>query len=301
MYDVIVVGAGPAGLSAAVYCARGRLETLVIGKSVESRSSKAHVIDNYFGFPNGISGKELISLGAEHARRFGAKIIDSEVVAIKPPQRFVEQSEHFEVELAGTERLTAKAIILATGVGSKPSGIAQEDHFVGKGVSYCADCDGFFYRNKRVAVIGSGNYAAKEAVELLPNTSEVTIFSQGRPFAFSEQLSRDLSQTPIKLRTDKVLEFAGDEQLGLLKLDSGEMWPVDGAFLALGMASSADFARTLGLQLEKGFIAVDKDRMTNCPGLFAAGDCTGPPLQVAKCVGDGCVAALSAMAWIRHM
>lgn len=293
MYDVIVVGAGPAGLSAAVYCARGKLSTLVIGRSVESRGSKAHLIENYLGFPNGISGKELLSLGVEHAKRFGARIVDGEVVAIRP-------SDHFEVEIADAERFTAKAIILATGVGAKSSGITKEDQFVGKGVAYCAVCDGFFYRDRKVAVIGSGNYAAKEALELLPHTKQITIFSQGPEFEFSESLRDELKQTPIELRRDRVLEFVGNEQLSLLKLESGETWPVDGAFLALGMASTTDFARTLGLQMEKGRIVVDKDRMTNFPGIFAAGDCTGAPFQVAKCVGDGCVAALSAAAWIRR-
>ncbi|MCL5960955.1 MAG: NAD(P)/FAD-dependent oxidoreductase [Chloroflexi bacterium] len=293
MHDVIIVGAGPAGLSAAVYCARARLETLVIGRTHESRGRKAHLIDNYFGFPQGISGKDLIELGVDHATRFGASIVDGEVVAITP-------DDHFEVELANTEKLTARAIILATGVGSKPSGIPKEDQFVGKGVSYCATCDAFFYRNKRVAIIGSGNYAAKEALELLPHTREVTIFAQGQPFEFSRQLSDDLAATTVQLRPEKVTEFLGDGQLTHLKLESGEEWPVDGSFLALGTASSADFARTLGIQLEKGYIAVDQNGMTNFPGIFAAGDCIGPPLQIAKSVGDGCVAALSAVAWIRH-
>ncbi len=293
MYDVMIVGAGPAGLSAAIYCARARLKTLIVGNSSQSRTHKAHVIDNYFGFPTGISGKELLSLGTEHAERFGAKIMDGEVVAIAP-------LEHFEVELANSERFTSRAVILATGVSSKPSGIPQEDEFLGKGVSHCANCDGFFYRNKRVAVIGSGNYAAKEAIDLLPHTVDITIFSHDRPFEFSQQTSEQLAKTPIKLRSNKVLGFAGSDQLGHLKLDAGEDWPVDGAFLALGTASSAGFARTLGLQLEKSYIVVDKDCMTNFPGIFAAGDCIGPPLQVAKCVGDGCAAAISVMHWLRQ-
>jgi len=293
MYDVIIIGAGPAGLAAATYCARGRLATLVLGKSIESRSGKAPIIENYFGFPNGISGKELLSLGIEHAKRFGARIIDEEVVAIRP-------SDHFQVESATTERFTSKAVILATGISAKSSGIQNEDQFIGRGIAYCGTCDGFFYRNKRLAVIGWGNYAAKEALELLPYTNDISILSQGHAFEISDLLLEELGQTSIRLRQDKVMEFLGEEQLGQLKLESGELLPVDGAFLALGMASTADFARTLGLEMDKGCVVVNKDRMSNFPGIFAAGDCAGPPFQIAKCVGDGCVAALSVMTWIRH-
>lgn len=293
MYDVVIIGAGPAGLSAAIYCARGRLNTLVIGDSAQSRVSKTDVIDNYLGFPNGISGKELVELGMTQARRFGAQIVRGEVVSVTP-------LDTFEVELADGAKHQAKAIILATGVSSKPSGIRREEEFVGKGVSYCANCDAFFFRDKRVAIIGSANLAAKEALELLPHTRDVTIFSHGQDFAVSPNLLKELKTESVPLRSEKIVEFVGGDQLESLRLETGELWPTDGAFLAIGTASSLDFARTLGLQIDKNYIVVDAEGKTNFPGVFAAGDCTGPPLQIAKGVGQGCSAAISAMSYVRR-
>lgn len=292
MYDVIIIGSGPAGLSAAIYCARGRLSTLVIGNLAQSRVYRAKAIDNYFGFLASISGKTLVEAGAAQVERFGGRIISGEVVGIKPFDRF-------EVELADGASYRAGAIILATGVGSKSSGIRREGELVGKGVSYCATCDAFFYRDRRVAIIGSGNYAAKEALELIPHTRHVAVFSHGKPFQISQNLLSELENEKVTLRSERVTEFGGDDQLEYLALESGEKWPTDGAFLALGTASSLDFARTLGLRIERNYIVVDADGKTNFPGIFAAGDCTGPPLQIAKGVGQGCVAAIAAMSHLR--
>lgn len=293
MYDVIIVGAGPAGLSAAVYCSRGRTKTLVIGDITQSRACKAKELDNYLGFPSGISGRKFVELGAAQVERFGGKIVPGEVVGIKP-------FDQFEVELASGSKYQAKAIILATGVSSKASGIRNEEALVGMGVSYCANCDAFFYRDRRVAIIGSANLAAKEALELLPHTRDVTIFSHGQTFEISPNLLEELQNEKVTLRDEKVVEFVGNGRLEALRLDSGELWAVDGAFLAHGTASSLDFARTLGLQIDKNHIVVDADGKTNFPGVFAAGDCAGPPLQAAKAVGQGCCAAIAAMAYVRH-
>lgn len=293
MHDIIIIGAGPAGLSAAIYCARGRVNTLVIGDITRSRLYKAKLMDNYLGFPEGIPGKDLLERSAAQVERFGGRIVSGEVVGI----RLFEQ---FEVELADGAKYQAGAVILATGVNTKVSGIGNEEELVGKGVSYCANCDAFFYRDRKVAIIGSGNFAAKEALELVPHTRHVTIFSHTERFEVSQNLLDHLEKENVVLRQDKVVEFVGDDQLQGLKLASGEFWPVEGAFLALGTASVLDFARTLGLEIEKNHIVVDTDGKTNFPGVFAAGDCTGPPLQVAKGVGQGCAAAIAAMAHLRR-
>ncbi|MBI4318065.1 MAG: FAD-dependent oxidoreductase [Chloroflexi bacterium] len=292
MYDIIILGAGPAGLSAAIYCTRGRARTLVVGDLASSRTSKAHLIDNYFGFPEGISGPQLMQLGIDHVTRFGGEVISGEVVAIRT-------TEQFEVELATGAAQQAKAVILATGVSSKPSGIAREEEFVGKGVSYCASCDAFFFRNRPVAVVGEGNYAAKEVFELLPQTRQITLVSHNHSFEIAPNLVTELSKREVVLVTDRIVEFVGDDVLEGLRLGSGQVVSCDGAFLALGTASSLDFARTLGLQMEGNYIAIDKSGRTNLPGIFAAGDCTGPPLQIAKAVGEGCAAATAALAFIR--
>jgi thioredoxin reductase (NADPH) len=292
-YDVAIVGAGAAGLSAAIYTARGGLKTLVLGNPHKSRVALSRHFDNYLGFPEGISGLELIDRGVAQARRFGAEIVDAEIVGIRPGDPFL-------LEMAQGDPAEAKTVILATGVSGKPSGIKGEQDLLGMGVSHCVVCDGFFYRDKKVAVIGSANFAAKEALELLAYTPDITIFSNGRPFRLDEGLAAQLDQRGIVRREDRIAEFTGDESgLAGILLGSGERFPAEGVFVALGTAGSADFARTMGIELNGNFIVVDRNCKTSFPGVFAAGDCTGGPQQMAKAVGEGCVAALSAIAHVK--
>ncbi|MCL4534788.1 MAG: FAD-dependent oxidoreductase [Bacteroidetes bacterium] len=293
MHDAVVIGAGPAGLSAAIYLARSRLKTLVVGSPETARLWRAKEIDNYLGFPNGITGRELLDLGTEQARRFGAEFCREEVVGI----RF---EEPFSVQAASGEKWPARAVVLTTGVAAKPSGIAREEELVGQGISYCVVCDGFFFRNQPVAVVGPGNFAASEALELLPFTRQIILFSNGRPFSLNQEMEARLAEEGIGKRTEKVLEFVGDGRLEGLRLETGEVVPVNGAFMALGTASSLDFARSLGVLIENNAVVIDRDGRTNVPGIFAAGDCTGGALQVAKAVGEGCSAALAAIAHLRQ-
>ncbi|MCL4371194.1 MAG: NAD(P)/FAD-dependent oxidoreductase [Chloroflexi bacterium] len=292
-YDVAIVGAGAAGLSAAIYTARGGLKTLILGNPRKSRVATSRHFDNYLGFPEGIPGPELIDRGVAQAMRFGAEIKDAETVGIKP-------GDLFQVELAQGDPAEARAVILATGVCNKSSGIKGEHELLGMGISHCVVCDGFFYRGKKVAVIGNANYAAREALELLTYTPDVTIFSNGRPFKIDDALRSRLDQHGITLREDRVAEFTGDANglTGVL-LRSGEPFPAAGVFIALGSAGSSDFARTMGIDLDGNFIIVDRNCKTTFPGVFAAGDCTGGPQQMAKAVGEGCVAALSAIAFVK--
>lgn len=293
IYDVVIVGAGAAGLSAAVYTARGGLKTLVLGDPMKSRVALGRHFDNYLGFPEGISGVELMERSAAQARRFGADIRQGEVVGLMP-------GNLFKVELADGEHFEGKAVILATGVAGKPSGVKREDELLGQGVSHCVVCDGFFYRDRKVALIGHANYAAKEALELLAYTRHVTVFSNGRAFAMDEKLKERLQAEGIAMREERVVEFTRDESglTGML-LQSGELFPAEGAFIALGTAGSADFARTLGVELDGNSIVVDRLGRTGYPGIFAAGDCTGGPQQVAKAVGEGCLAGLSAIGYVK--
>ncbi len=293
IYDVVIVGAGAAGLSAAVYTARGGLKTLVLGDPMKSRVALGRHFDNYLGFPEGISGVDLMERSAAQARRFGADIRKGEVVGLIP-------GNLFKVELADGEHFDGKAVILATGVAGKSSGIKGEDELLGQGVSHCVVCDGFFYRDKKVALIGHANYAAKEALELLTYTRDVAIFSNGRPFAIDANLKARLDAEGITLREERVLEFTRDESglTGML-LHSGESYPAEGVFIALGTAGSTDFALTLGIELDGNAIVVDRQGRTSYPGIFAAGDCTGEPQQMAKAVGEGCLAGLSAIAYVK--
>ena len=293
MYDVVIVGAGAAGLSAAIYTARGGLKTLVLGDPQKSRVAMARHFDNYLGFPEGISGAELIERAVAQARRFGADLRKGEVVSLVP-------GDPLRVELADGDHVEGRAVVLATGVAGKPSGIKGEDELLGQGVSHCVVCDGFFYRGKKVAVIGHANYAAKEALELLAYTKDVTLFSNGRSFAIDESLRNQLDAQGIARREDRVVEFTRNETglTGLL-LQGGELFPAEGVFIALGTAGSVDFALTLGIELDGNAIAVDREGRTSYPGIFAAGDCTAGPQQLARAVGEGCVAGLSAIAYVK--
>ncbi len=294
MYDVVVIGAGPAGLSAAVYLARSRFQTLVLGEPQASRLWRAKEIENYLGFPNGVSGRELLELGLTQVRRFGAEVRGDEVVAI----RF---EESLTVQTAGGEKYPVGAVVLTTGVANKPSGIIGEDRLVGQGISYCVVCDGFFFRDQPVAVVGPGNFAASEALEMLTFTRQVTLFSNGQTFGISPELLARLDAEGIQRRAEKVAEFVGEPRLEGLRLETGEVVPAKGAFMALGTASSLDFARSLGVEIQNNAIVIDREGRTNVPGVYAAGDCTGGALQVAKAVGEGCSAAMAAIPHLREL
>ncbi|HEX2988513.1 MAG TPA: NAD(P)/FAD-dependent oxidoreductase [Chloroflexota bacterium] len=295
VYEVAIVGAGPAGLSAAVYTARNGLKTLVLGDPDKSRVNLSKHFDNYLGFPEGISGKELMERSVAQAVRFGAEIVRGEVVGLLP-------GDPFKLELAKGETYEARAVILATGVAGKPSGIKGEEELIGQGVSHCVVCDGFFYRDRKVAVIGNANYAAKEAIELLAYSRDVTIFSNGRLFSIDDGLRQRLDQEGIALKDDRIAEFThSGNGLEGIKLRNGELFPAEGVFIALGTAGSADFARTMGIELDGNSIVIDREGRTSFPGIYAAGDCTVGPQQMARAVGEGCVAALSVIAQLQGL
>ena len=176
MYDVIIVGAGPAGISASLYTVRGNLKTLVIYKE-KSALEKANDIQNYYGFENGIKGEELYKIGIEQAKNLGAEILNDEVTNIQID--FKENAQMFKIQTLSNE-FKAKAVILATGNKKNKPDIEKLDEFEGRGISYCAICDGFFYKNKNVAVIGNGDYAISEAMDLQNIAKSINILTNGK-------------------------------------------------------------------------------------------------------------------------
>ncbi|MEK7524088.1 MAG: FAD-dependent oxidoreductase [Patescibacteria group bacterium] len=291
-YDVIVIGAGPAGWGAAVYTARAGLKTVVFGLLAQSNLYKAHVVENYFGFPS-ISGPNLMEEGKKQALRFGAEFVEREVVALK-------RSDGGIVSATDTDQnhYTAKAIIICSGLGFKPSGIKNEQPLIGKGVSFCATCDGFFFKGKNIAVIGHGHFAGEEALALLAYTPNVSILSHRKEFSFSEKIQEGLQKGGIKLiKTPRIKEFIGATKLEKLKFADDTEMVFDGAFLALGIATAGDFANKLGILRtgpQNAFLVADpRTGKTNIPGVYAAGDCTGGNAQAAKSAGEGCNAAMS--------
>lgn len=302
IYDIAIIGAGPAGLSAAIYTARAQLKTLLFGDETKGNLYKAHVIANYFGLPESPTGPELTAAGLKQALDYGTEHFRQEIVDIT-----VDQTGQFILKDSQQQHYQAKTILLATGQSYLLSGIAGEQQFTGKGVSYCVICDGFFFRNKKVAVIGSGNHAAEEALQLLSFTPNVTILSHGKDFSFSEIFQKELSNRGITcIRTPRLSTISGENLAQKILLSSplptGEDELLfDGFFMAIGVAGANAFAKKLGLEMEGSYIKVDKNGLTNIPGLFAAGDCTGSPAQVASSVGNGCNAALSAIKSIRGL
>ena len=176
MYDVIIVGAGPAGISASLYTVRGNLKTLVIYKE-KSALEKSKKIENYYGFENGIKGEELDKIGIEQAKNLGAEILNDEVTNIQID--FKENAQMFKIQTLSNE-FKAKAVILATGNKKNKPDIEKLDEFEGRGISYCAICDGFFYKNKNVAVIGNGDYAISEAMDLQNIAKSINILTNGK-------------------------------------------------------------------------------------------------------------------------
>jgi len=288
-YDVIIIGKGPAGLSAAIFTARAQLKTLVIGKTEKSQLIYAHDIYNYFGFPEGINGKELLELGAKQAKKWEAEIIEDEVVDIKKGFKVKTSDKEYE----------AKAIIIATGIPIQWTGIKNEKELIGKGVHTCPSCDGPMYKGKKLAVIGNGDYAAEDALELTNYTKDVTIISHAPKFTFNKKFEQELKKNRIKLKIARVKEFVADKFLKKILFEDGSEEAFDGAYLACGTAGATTFASKLGIETKDGLIKTDENGMTSAPGVFAAGNCMGKCRQIAKNVGDGCNAGISAVKFLK--
>ena len=277
MADVIILGCGPAGVSAALYTARAGLETLILGRT-DGSLTKTDKIENYYGFPEPVSGKKLLENGAAQARRVGAKIVEDEAVGITYDGQFAVST--------ATETYRAPFAVVATGSQRQSPDLPGLEDFEGRGVSYCAVCDGFFYRKKKVAVLGAGDYALHEANELLPLAASVTILTNG------VEPATDFPPE-FEVVTKKIESLFGGDLLRGVRFEDGSELAVEGVFVALGVAGSVDFARKLGVETSGTSIVVDEHRQTNLPGLYAAGDCVGGLLQISKAVCDGAVAGTS--------
>lgn len=279
-YEALILGGGPAGASAALYLTRAAFSTAVIENGPLALSG-AGLIANYYGVT--ASGRELYAAGLAQAKAAGAHIIHAEALG-------AEYSGNFTLKLKGeNEGLSAPVLILATGSRKKAPQVAGLTEFTGKGVSYCAVCDGFFYRRKRVCVLGSGPFALSEAEYLKNLAAGVTVLTNGE--------AAEAAGLPVITKKLKALE--GDNKLEKIIFGDDTAMAADGLFIALGSADSADIARRLGAALNGSYIKADAGGATNIPGLYAAGDCRGGLMQVAKAVCEGAVAALSAIRYLR--
>ncbi|MBQ9227822.1 MAG: FAD-dependent oxidoreductase [Eubacterium sp.] len=283
MVDVIIIGAGPAGISAALYAKRANRSVLVLYHG-ESQLEKAHLIDNYYGFPGGITGKQLYEDGIAQAKALGVEVVNSEVLHIE-----MNAAMHYEVKTADTT-YEGLSLVLSTGNKKLKPNIQGIDTFEGKGVSYCAICDGFFYRKKTVAVLGNGDYALSEAGDLENIVAKLYILTDGLPAPATDK---------YEVITKKIREITGDGRVGAVVFEDGTELALNGIFVAQGVAGGADFAKKLGVALEGDSIKADQSMATNLPGVFACGNITGGLLQVCKAAYEGAEAGLSAVKYVK--
>lgn len=277
IYDLIIIGGGPAGASAALYGARGGLSTCVVHSGV-SALHKAHSIENFYG-AGAVSGGKLYERGLSQAAAVGAELVVGEVTFCR------YDGELFFVSMTDGE-LKSRRLVIATGAARKTVDIAGLNELEGKGVSYCAVCDAFFYRNKRVGVIGSGSFAEHEYATISRVASSAILFTNGLEPSFSAP-SADKRKIVRVVRSEQTDRLAGVE------LEGGETVELDGLFVAIGVMGATNIAKSMGVFTDGDGIKVDGRGMTNIPGLYAAGDCTVGTKQVAKAVNDGMNVALN--------
>jgi thioredoxin reductase (NADPH) len=302
-YQLIIVGGGPAGLSAGIYAARSKLDTLLIEKAgLGGRILNAEKVENYPGFPQGISGAELGSLMAQQAGKYSLPVVMAEVqgVEIRDKERILNTSE-------GQYR--AKAVILAGGTEHSKLGVPGEEEFLGRGVSYCAMCDGAFFKDEVVAVVGGGNVALNDALFLPRFASKVIVIHRRDQLRATKVLQdRAFAQPKIEFIWDTVVDsIRGDSQVRELRIRNVKTGKesslkVSGVFVAVGLRPNTDYLKSLLALDEGGFIPVNGRMETEVPGIFAAGDIrAGSIRQVVAAAGDGATAAIGAERYLSSM
>ena len=282
MKQLVIIGQGPAGISAALYAVRGGADVTVVANGAGALA-RAGLIQNYYGFEDGISGRELIEAGVRQAEKLGVRIVRGELFGIEYAE------EGFAVKTsAGT--LDAGAAVIACGTQRNTPPIDGIDAFDGRGVSYCAVCDAFFFRGKKVGVVGSGAYAASEYEVLKGVIQDVTALTNGEAPQFS-----------LPCDTRKIARLEGGDALERVVFEDGSAEAFDGLFIACGTAGAFELSRKLGLETANGKIVTDERRATNVPGIFAAGDCTAGMQQIAKAVCDGMIAGTEALKYLKAL
>lgn len=299
-YDVVIIGGGPAGLTAGIYAARSRLKNLLVEKGAAGGwIINAGVVENYPGFPEGVNGLELADAMQQQAAKFGLETLTAEVTGLelKSEQKIVKTSEG---------DVAARAVIVAGGSDRIKLGVPGEEEFTGRGVAYCAVCDGYFYRDVPVAVVGGGNAAMNEALELTKFASKVTVIHRRDELRATKILQeRAFAEPNMGFLWNTVVEAIEGEdtvkRLRLKNVKSGEKSTLDisGIFVAVGLRPNTGYLKKVIGLAEDGTIITNEKMETDVPGIFAAGDIrSGSIRQVAGAVGDGAVAAIYAERYI---
>lgn len=293
IYDVIVIGGGPAGLTAGIYTARHGLKTLILeGSKLGGRASEAQWIENYPGFPKGVSGLKLMKRFISQAKKFNVEFRIEHVTGLS-------LTEEVKTVMTRKSIYFAKSVIISTGIQKKTLKVPGAMEFKGRGVSYCSICDGPFFAGRDVAVIGSG----KEAIEDVSNLSEIA-----NKVYFIPSSEGSGNKLPKKLAANVILEDAevesidGDVTVKSIKLSDGTSLKVDGVFIILEHVSTTDILTEAGIRTDKrGCIIIDRENATNIKGVFAAGDCVCGGMQIVTAAGDGGKAGLSALRYVKSL
>lgn len=286
MYDVIIVGKGPAGAQAGIYLGRAGFKTLILFKDGGSLE-KTDYIENYYGYAQPVEAARLLEEGVQQAKRFNVEFVEDEVVM------FLSSEEEHIIVKGLKEEYTASYVIIAAGMTRKSLNVPGLKDYEGKGISYCVTCDGFFFRNKKVAIVGYTRFAEHELNDLLMFTKQAYLLTNGKALEFNASGYNDVTVIDKQINV-----IYGEEHVKGIEFKDGSKEEFDGIFIAYGTADASSFCIKSGIATEKGKILVDENKMTNIDRIYAAGDCINSYMQVATAVSDG---ALSARAVIERL
>ncbi|CAB1075022.1 Thioredoxin reductase (EC [Olavius algarvensis Delta 1 endosymbiont] len=291
-YDVVILGSGPAGLQAAIHAARKKVSVLLLGKETKSSLFHAHV-ENFCCLFN-VKGEDMLQVGRQQAVNFGTRMLEEDVLRVSPAGRA------FQIITESGEELQTRSLIIATGTTRNKLGVPGEKELLGRGVSYCVECDANFYKGEDVAVVGSASAAVSGALTMLDYAAAVHLVSDN--LEVTTALEAQLKDSAVIFHEDRqVKEIAGRDSVESIVLQDGSAIAVNGVFIELGAKGVMELATHLGVHLDDQmkYIQTNKKMETNVAGVFAAGDICGPPWQMAKAVGEGCVAGIGAAGYAR--
>ena len=296
LYDVAIIGCGPAGLQAAIHSAGKKAKVIVFGKPRKSSLYKAHIA-NFCCSEKVISGKEMLEAGRKQAENFDAVFLEEDIIETK------NENSLFSLVTESGKTFTSRTVVLTMGVARKKLRVKGEKKLVGRGVSYCVDCDANFYRGLDVAVVGNESAAVTGAITLLLYAK--TVYLICRKLMITDALYEQLKNSQVKVIQDTwVKEIIGTNEVKEVLLKNGETVKVNGVFVELGAKGALELAANLGVVFDQetiSFVETNKKQETNVAGLYAAGDITGEPWQIAKAVGEGCVAGIQAAKYAKKL
>lgn len=292
--EILILGSGPAGLQAAIHASKRKSNAVVIGRLERSSLNRAH-IDNYICMHGVADGTRILEVGKDQARTLGAEFIEEDTVELRQHELL------FTAKTETGKQIDGKAVIVATGVSRNRLFVPGEKRLRGRGVSYCADCDASFFKGKTVVVVGGRSAAAAATILLSAYAKKVYLVAS--KLEVDERLAEQVKATGVEiLDYPSIASIEGTERVNGIELPDGKKLNVDGVFVELGSKGAFDLAATLGVMVTpEGYVETNKKQETNVRGIFAAGDICGPPFQVAKALGEGCIAGINAASYVEGL